>query len=71
MLLQRTDKARIELGPGMRTLGLRERSLLLMADGRSLMDLAPMFAGEGEQIVLDLVRRGYLEPLRDPRSGLR
>jgi hypothetical protein len=65
MLLQRTDKARLELGPGMRTLGLRQRSLLLLADGRkSLADLGPMFAGEGERIVLDLVRQGYLEPVR-------
>jgi len=65
MLLQKTDKARLELGPGMRTLGLRQRSLLLLADGRkSLADLGPMFAGEGERIVLDLVRQGYLEPVR-------
>ncbi len=67
MLLQRTDKARHELGPGMRTLGLRERSLLLLADGRkSLGDLAPMFAGQAEHIVLDLVRQGYLEPVSGP-----
>ena len=65
MLLRKTDKAVDELGPGMRTLGLRERSLLLLADGRkSLEDLGPLFAGEGERIVLDLVRRGYLEPVR-------
>jgi hypothetical protein len=65
MLLQTTDKARDELGPGVRELGLRERSVLLLADGRkSLADLGPLFAGEGERIALDLVRRGYLEPVR-------
>ena len=62
MLLQRTDKARDELRPGMRTLGLRERSLLLMADGnKSLLDINAVMGGQAEPIVLDLVRRGYLE----------
>ncbi len=63
MLLQRTAKARDELRPGMRTLGLRERSLLLMADGnKSLVDINAVMGGQAEPIVLDLVRRGYLEP---------
>lgn len=62
MLLQRTDKARDELRPGMRTLGLRERSLLLMADGnKSLFDINAVMGGQAEPIVLDLMRRGYLE----------
>lgn len=62
MLLQRTDKARDELRPGMRTLGLRERSLLLMADGnKSLFDINAVMGGQAEPIVLDLVRRGYLK----------
>ena len=62
MLLQRTDKARNELRPGMRTLGLRERSLLLLADGnKSLFDINAVMGGQAEPIVLDLVRRGYLE----------
>lgn len=62
MLLQRTDKARNELRPGMRTLGLRERSLLLLADGnKSLTDIDTLFDGQAEPIVLDLVRRGYLQ----------
>jgi len=62
MLLQRTDKARDELRPGMRTLGLRERSLLLMADGnKTLLDMNAVMGGQAEPIVLDLVRRGYLQ----------
>jgi hypothetical protein len=63
MMLYRTEKARIELLPGPRTLGLRERSVLMLANGhRSLLDLEPLFGGEGWQIVLNLVREGYLEP---------
>ncbi|MBX3658803.1 MAG: hypothetical protein KIS62_07445 [Ramlibacter sp.] len=65
MLLQKTEKARSELRPGVRTLGQRERSLLLLADGqRSIHDFRPLFDGEGEQIVLKLVRDGYLSPSR-------
>lgn len=61
MLLQKTEKARTELRPGMRTLGQRERTLLLLADGnKSLLDLRGLFDGEGEQIALNLVRDGYL-----------
>jgi hypothetical protein len=64
MLLQKTERARIELRPGLRALSLRERTLLLLCDGnKSLMDLRSMFDGEAEQIVLDLVRQGYLEPV--------
>lgn len=71
MRLIRTDKARAELQPGTRTLGLRERSLLLLADGRkSLRDLRPMFDGQGEALALDLAARGYLrlvDPATPPR----
>ncbi|ROZ77167.1 hypothetical protein [Ramlibacter sp. WS9] len=71
MLLQKTERARTELRPGVRTLGQRERSLLLLCDGKkSLMDLRPLFDGLGEQIVLNLMQRGYLEPLtREPRAA--
>ena len=47
MLLQKTDKARQELSPGVRTLSLRERSLLLLADGKPLSDLQAMYNGIG------------------------
>jgi len=71
MLLQKTDKARTELRPGMRTLGQRERTLLLLADGhKSLLDLRGLFDGEGEQIALNLVREGYLEPVTG-KSGFK
>ena len=60
MLLQRTEKARLELSPGVRTLSLRERSLLLLADGKPLQDLQAMYHGLGAQMVDHLVRHGYL-----------
>lgn len=61
MGLQKTDKARAELQPGCRSLGLRQRSLLLLADGhKSAREVAAYFGHEGEQLVLQLVRDGYL-----------
>ncbi len=60
MLLQKTEKARLELSPGVRTLSLRERSLLLLADGKPLSDLQAMYNGIGAQIVDNLMRQGYL-----------
>ena len=60
MLLQKTEKARLELLPGVRTLSLRERSLLLLVDGKPLSDLQAMYNGIGAQIVENLMRQGYL-----------
>ncbi len=60
MLLQKTEKARLELSPGVRTLSLRERSLLLLVDGKPLSDLRAMYNGIGAQIVDNLMRQGYL-----------
>ena len=61
MGLQKTDKARAELQPGGRSLGLRERSLLLLADGRrSAREVGAYYGTDGEQLVLQLVRDGYL-----------
>lgn len=63
MLLQKTERACIDLRSGVRTLGPREHSLLLLCDDKSFTDLSSTFDGEGEKIVLDLVRLGYLEPV--------
>lgn len=59
-MLLKTDKARLELQPGVRTLSLRERSLLLLSDGKPLHELQAMYNGEGRQIVDALVHAGYL-----------
>lgn len=62
MQLHKTDRARAELQPGTRTLGQRERTLLLLADGsKSVLDFSPLFNGDGEQIALRLLREGFLE----------
>lgn len=61
MGLQKTDKARAELQPGRRSLGQRERALLLLADGqKTVREVAAYFGHEGEQLVLQLLRDGYL-----------
>ena len=62
MMLLKTEKARHELMPGVRSLSLRERSLLLLADGKPLQELQAMYHGVGRQIVDDLMRAGYLQP---------
>lgn len=62
MQLHKTERARVELKPGTRTLGQRERTLLLLADGnKSAIDFQPLFNGEGEQIAMRLLREGFLE----------
>ena len=62
MQLHKTERARAELKPGTRTLGQRERTLLLLADGnKSVLDFRPLFNGEGEQIALRLLHEGFLE----------
>lgn len=69
MLLQRTDKARRELSPGVRTLSLRERSLLLLADGKPLAQLQALYNGVGAQMVDHLVREGYLANLASTEAA--
>lgn len=62
MQLHKTDRARDELKPGVRTLGQRERTLLLLADGsRTAQDFRPLFGGDGEQIAQRLLHEGFLQ----------
>jgi hypothetical protein len=63
MFLIKTDKARQELQPGRRTLGQRERALLLMADGqRSVTDFGQLFGSREEagRVAMHLVQEGFL-----------
>jgi hypothetical protein len=61
MRLQKTEKAKAELQPGVRTLGQRQRTLLLMADGRKTMsDFSMLFNGEGATVAIQLIDDGYL-----------
>lgn len=60
-MLIKTDKGRHELQPGQRTLGQRERAILLVADGRkSTASLHALFQGEGRTLVEALLAAGYL-----------
>ena len=60
-MLIKTDKGRTELLPGQRTLGQRERAILLVADGRKSADsLNALFHGEGRAMVQALLAGGYL-----------
>ena len=60
-MLNKTDKGRAELQPGQRTLGQRERAVLLVADGRrATASLQALFDGQGKAIVDRLLAQGYL-----------
>lgn len=60
-MLTRTEKAKEELKPGSRTLGQRERSLLLLADGKQDEEgLAGLFGGAGATLIEHLIEQGYL-----------
>lgn len=60
-MLNKTDKGRAELQPGQRTLGQRERAVLLVADGRQVTEtLQALFGGLGVNIVHNLLANGYI-----------
>ncbi|MES2841179.1 MAG: hypothetical protein V4794_12955 [Pseudomonadota bacterium] len=60
-MLNKTDKGRAELQPGQRTLGQRERAVLLVADGRkATASLQALFGGLGADIVRELLADGYI-----------
>ena len=61
MLLYKTTKAHQELAPGSRSLNLRQRSLLLLAEGTPYMQLAQMYHGQGQALVAQLLESGYLQ----------
>lgn len=61
-MLIKTDKGRQELRPGHRSLGQRERALLLVADGEQAESkLGELFGGEGVRLIERLVEQGFLE----------
>jgi hypothetical protein len=60
-MLNKTDKGRAELQPGQRSLGQRERAVLLVADGRkATTSLQALFGGVGADIVRELLAGGYI-----------
>lgn len=69
-MLIKTEKGRLELRPGHRSLGQRERALLLVADGQqSESQMAALFSGEGRRLIDGLLESGYLERKSPARSG--
>ena len=61
-MLRKTEKGRLELRPGNRTLGQRERAILLLADGQhNESQMAALFTGAGRPLVDLLLTQGYLE----------
>jgi len=61
-MLIKTEKGRHELRPGNRTLGQRERTLLLVADGlQTESKMAELLQGEGRALIDRLLDQGYLE----------
>lgn len=70
MLLRRTDKGQAELRARERSLSLKERSVLFLADGRkTLADLDPILGDEGTAIVNALASGGYLDLLPAQRGS--
>lgn len=61
MQLQKTDKARAELQGGSRTLGQRERTMLILADGKNtIQTMDHLFNGQASQLAKQLIDNGYL-----------
>lgn len=60
-MLIKTEKGREELRPGHRSLGQRERAILLLVDGKLVeAAVAALFQGEGRFLIDQLLRSGHL-----------
>ena len=70
MKIQRTEKGRSELAPGVRTLGQRERTFLLLADGRqTLSEISRTLGGNAIELAAQLIAQGYVETIRPPGTA--
>lgn len=61
MILQKTAKALAELQPGSRKLPQRARTVLLLADGKTLAQLHALLGGDHAAVAQTLVAQGYLQ----------
>lgn len=69
-MLMKTEKGRLELRPGHRSQGQRERALLLVADGQqSESQIAALFSGDGRRLLDQLLEQGYLERRASNRNA--
>ena len=72
MQLLKTDKARTELQIGNRTLGQRERAMLILADGRNTVEaINHLFHGDAMRLATHLMQSGYLVPQDEPAEAMR
>ena len=72
MQLLKTDKARTELQIGNRTLGQRERAMLILADGGNTVEtINHLFHGDAMRLATHLMQSGYLVPQDEPTSVVR
>lgn len=61
MRLEKTEKGRAELQAGVRTLAQRERTMLIMVDGKkSVRDIDNLFQGDAYSVAKKLIDEGYL-----------
>jgi hypothetical protein len=67
MKLQKTEKGRSELAPGVRTLGQRERTFLLLVDGRkTLSEISRALGGNTTALGAQLIAEGYVAQTDPP-----
>lgn len=60
-MLIKTEKGRHELRPGHRSLGQRERAMLLLVDGKQTEAvIADLFLGDGRALLDQLLKSGHL-----------
>lgn len=70
MKLQKTDRGRSELAPGVRTLGQRERTFLLLVDGhKTIREIESVLRGDAISIGVKLIEDGYVEELPPLRTA--
>ncbi|MDP1894386.1 MAG: hypothetical protein Q8K87_09670, partial [Hydrogenophaga sp.] len=61
-MLIKTEKGRLELRPGNRSLGQRERAVLLLVDGNQPEAIiAELFGGEGRTLIDQLLQKEFLQ----------
>jgi hypothetical protein len=69
-MLIKTEKGRLELRPGNRSLGQRERAVLLLVDGNQPEAIiAELFGGEGRTLIDQLLQKEFLQRVEPQRAA--
>lgn len=67
MKLGKTEQGRVEFAAGVRTLGQRERTFLLLVDGRKAIgEISNLLRWDASLIAAKLIEEGYVEELLLP-----